>query len=72
MIIMSFRSKKDKEHLLKKAKEMEEYTRELVECLEDARHGEYDDYDNEDDYMYQERGRRMSMRNMRGRYGYRD
>ncbi|MBQ9391961.1 MAG: hypothetical protein IJU02_07200 [Lachnospiraceae bacterium] len=68
---MSFRNKKDKEHLLKKAKEMEEYTRELVECLEDARHGEYDDYEDDDDYMYQERGRRMSMRGMRSRYGYR-
>ncbi len=67
MIIMSFRSKKDKEHLLKKAKEMEEYTRELVECLEDARHGEYDEYE-DDGYMYHERGR-MNMRG--GRYGYR-
>ncbi len=72
MIIMSFRSKRDKEHLLKKAKEMEEYTKELVECLEEARHGGYEDYDDEDDYMYQERGRRMAMRSMNNnRYGYR-
>ncbi len=70
MIILSFRNKKDKEHLLKKAKEMEEYTKELVECLEDARHGEYDDYE-DDDYMYSERNYR-GMSNMRGgRYSYR-
>lgn len=65
MIVMSFRTKKDKEHMLKKAKEMEAYANELVECLEDAVHDEYDD-----DYEYAERGYRTSS-NMRGRYGYR-
>lgn len=72
MVIMSFRTKKDKEHLLEKAKEMESYASELVECLEEAKSGEYDDYD-DDDYAYSERGYRggMSMRSMRGRYGYR-
>jgi hypothetical protein len=36
MIILSFRTKKDKTHMLKKAKEMQEYVDELIECLEDA------------------------------------
>ncbi len=67
MIVMSFRTKKDKEHMLKKAKEMEAYSAELVDCLEEAIAEEYDDYD------YSERGGRMyrggmSMRG--GRYGY--
>lgn len=68
MIIMSFRTKKDKEHMLKKAKEMEAYAAELVDCLEEATSGEY-----EDDYEYLERSAR-NMRGamgMRGRYDYR-
>lgn len=66
MIILSFRTKKDKEHLLKKAKEMEMYASEIVDCLEEAEH-EYGD-----DEEYSERGYRRGSTSMRGgRYGYR-
>ena len=36
MVMVSFRTKKDKEHLLEKAKKMEEYSSMIVECLEDS------------------------------------
>lgn len=67
MIILSFRTKKDKTHMLKKAKEMQEYVDELIECLEEAQHEDYDD----EDYYQERRGYRSgtSMRN--NRYGYR-
>lgn len=67
MIVLSFRTKKDKEHLLKKAKEMEAYAAELVDCLEEAKahEEEYDDYD------YSERSYRDTASGMRSRYGYR-
>lgn len=67
MIMVSFRSKRDKEHLLEKAKKMEEYASMIVECIEESKADEYD-YDErsyrgmEDDEM----SNRMS-----GRYGYR-
>ena len=65
MIIMSFRTKKDKEHMLKKAKEMEAYAMELVDCLEDAI-----SHEEEEEYDYSERNMR-NMRNMRGTMGMR-
>ena len=71
MIIMSFRTKKDKEHMLEKAKEMEAYASELVDCLEEAKHSGYEDEYDEDDYAYSERGYRGGSRMMRSRYGYR-
>jgi hypothetical protein len=54
MVMISFRSKKDKEHLLEKAKQMEEYASMIVECIKES---EYDesmerrshDYDDEDE-----------------------
>ena len=54
--------------MLKKAKEMEEYVTELIECLEDAdtTREEYDD----EDYDYSERGG-MSTHMRGGRYNYR-
>lgn len=64
MIMISFKSKKDKENMLRKAKEMAEYVEDWIDCIEESRHGEYDD----DDEEYAERGSR-SMR-MRNRYGY--
>ena len=64
---MSFRSKKDKKHMLKKAKEMEEYVSELIECLEDAE--SRDEWEDDEDYDYSERSGGMTTR-MRGRYGY--
>lgn len=68
MIVMSFRTKKDKKQMLKKAKEMEEYIVELIECLEDA-DTDHEGYDDEE-YDYSERGgMRTGMRG--GRYNYR-
>lgn len=66
---MSFRSKKDKKQMLRKAKEMEEYVSELIECLEDADTSR-EDYDDED-YDYSERSGRMSTSMRGGRYNYR-
>lgn len=69
MIILSLRSKKDKEHLLKKAKEMEAYAAELVDCLEEAK----DSYDEDEEYAERTYYRRSEERepSFRGRYGYR-
>ena len=36
MVILSFKNKKDKEHLLSKAKKMEEYASMIVDCIEDS------------------------------------
>ena len=69
MILMSFRTKKDKKHMLKKAKEMEEYITELIECLEDADTDREDSYE-DDDYEYSERSG-MNTRMRGGRYNYR-
>lgn len=66
---MSFRTKKDKKHMLKKAKEMEEYITELIECLEDADTDREDSYE-DDDYEYSERSG-MNTRIRGGRYNYR-
>lgn len=65
--MISFRSKKDKDKMLRKAKEMAEYVDEWIDCIEESRHGErYEEEDDEPEYS--ERSSR-SMR-MRGRYGY--
>lgn len=72
MTVISFRTRKDKKQMLKKAREMEDYVAELIECLEDAETNNREEYD-EEDYDYSERGG-MSTR-MRGgssvRYNYR-
>lgn len=65
--MVSFRSKRDKEHLLDKAKKMEEYASMIVECIEESKDDEYD-YD-ERSYRGMEEDE-MSGR-MSGRYGYR-
>lgn len=68
MTILSFRTKKDKEHLLEKAKKMEEYAAMIVECIEDSK---------EMDEDYEERAYRHDHdlygedERMNGRYGYR-
>ena len=61
MVMISFRSKKDKEHLLEKARKMEEYSAMIVECLEES------DYD-ETDYRHHDEDEEEEMH---GRYGYR-
>lgn len=67
MIVMSFRTKKDKKHMLRKVKEMQEYVNELIDCLEDADTGR-EDYEDEE-YDYSERDG-MSTRMRGGRYNY--
>lgn len=63
MIVM-FRTKRDKEHLLEKARKMEEYASMIVECIEDSKSDEeYEERSYKRDYEDEER--------MNGRYGYR-
>ena len=73
MIMVSFRSKRDREHLLEKARKMEEYASMIVECIEDSRTDDYD-YD-ERSYRGNEEmmdmNDRMMDNRMDGRYGYR-
>lgn len=73
MIVLSFKSRRDKEHLLEKAKKMEEYASMIVECIEDSKTYE-DDYDERsyrgEDEMMDMNDRMMGDR-MMGRYGYR-
>ena len=58
MIILSFKSKKDKEHLLEKAKKMEEYASMIVDCIEESQEYE-EDYS---DRNYRHYGYRRRMR----------
>ena len=73
MIMVSFRSKRDREHLLEKARKMEEYASMIVECIEDSKTDDYD-YDESsyrgDEEMMDMNDRMMNNR-MDGRYGYR-
>lgn len=66
-MIIVFRSKRDKEHLLEKARKMKEYASMIVECIEDSK-------DYEDDYeerSYRDDEEMMDMNDrMMGRYGY--
>lgn len=59
MIMISFRNREDKKHLLEKAKKMEEYASMIVECIEDSEYSErsYRHDDDEDE--------------IENRYGYR-
>jgi coenzyme F420-reducing hydrogenase alpha subunit len=66
MVILSFKTKKDKEHLLDKAKKMEEYAAMIVDCIEESK-----DYDDDE---YSERAYKMDSEydeRYNGRYGYR-
>jgi len=64
MIILSFKTKQDKEKLLEKAKKMEQYAAMIVDCIEESQ--------DEDDYEYAERKMyRHESDEMGGRYGYR-
>lgn len=76
MIMISFKNKEDKEHLLEKAKKMEKYASMIVDCIEESE--AYDDEDmdyrmEEDDEMDERMNGRMNNRSgrMSGRYGYR-
>lgn len=77
MIMVSFRSKRDKEHLLEKARKMKEYASMIVECIEDSRTDDYD-YDERayrsDEDIMEMNDRMLDDRmdsKMNGRYGYR-
>ena len=62
--MISFRSKRDKEHLLEKAKKMEEYASMIVDCIEESK----------SDEEYSERryrDERYPEDEYRSRYGYR-
>lgn len=52
MTILSFKTKKDKEHLLEKAKKMEEYAAMIVDCIEESR--DYEDEYSERAYRHEE------------------
>lgn len=71
MIMVSFKSKKDKEHLLEKAKKMEEYAAMIVDCFEESE-TEYDErsYRISEEDMMDVNDRMMGHRS-EGRYGYR-
>lgn len=59
-----FRTKRDKEHLLEKAKKMEEYAAMIVECIEESKSDdEYEERSYRRDYEDEER--------VNSRYGYR-
>lgn len=57
MVVISFKSRKDKEKLLEKAKRMEEYASMIVDCIEESE---------EEETEY----RRYRGAEMQGRYGY--
>lgn len=76
MIVISFKSKKDKEHLLEKAKKVEEYAAMIVDCIEDAHHSElgyeypetayrHEPYGHEFPHEFNERGSRYGYRRMK-------
>lgn len=69
MVILSFRSKKDKEHLLEKAKKMEEYAAMIVDCIEESKYD--DEYYEERRYRSREDDEMENTDRMQGRYGYR-
>jgi hypothetical protein len=68
MIILSFKSKKDKEHLLEKARKMEEYASMIVDCIEESK--EYEEDYPERAYRHDHEEPDYEDR-MNGRYGYR-
>ena len=59
-----FRTKRDKEHLLEKAKKMEEYAAMVVECIEESK---FDDEYEERSYRHDNDDEERP----NGRYGYR-
>ena len=61
MIMISFKNKESKEHLLDKAKKLEAFAAEMVDCIEDSEDNTQDEYS---ERMYRHSS-------MSGRYGYR-
>lgn len=71
MIVLSFKTKKDKEHLLEKARKMEAYVSEIVDCLEEAKHEGYDEEFYHERHHYDEPEYHERRGVSRGRYNYR-
>lgn len=71
MIVLSFKTKKDKEHLLEKARKMEAYVSEIVDCLEEAKHENYEEEYYHERHHYDEPEYHERRGASRGRYGYR-
>lgn len=67
MIMISFKTKREKDDMLRKAKEMERFAADFVDCLENCE----EDYD--DEYYYRGMNMRDNMEdmNMRGGMSYR-
>lgn len=68
MIMISFKTKREKDDMLRKAREMEKFAAEFVDCLENCE----EDY--EDEYYYRGMNMRDNMMedmNMRGGTSYR-
>lgn len=68
MVMISFKSKREKAHLLDKARKMEEYASMIVECIEESETDERDSYRR----RYREEEDEEPMDEMMSkRYGYR-
>lgn len=65
MVILSFKTKKDKEQLLEKAKKMEEYAAIIVDCIEESK-----DEEEYSERMYRHEDPEYDER-YNSRYGYR-
>ena len=71
MIMISFRTKHDKEDMIYKAKQMEKFAQEFVDCLESGEE-EYEDerYDERSGYSMRDDMRMRDGMKMRNRYYY--
>lgn len=67
MVVLSFKSSKSKEHLLEKARKMEEYASMIVDCIERCKEDdeEYSERSYRDDDEYDRHGQRYNYRRMR-------
>lgn len=75
MIMISFRTKREKDEMLEKARKMEKFAAEFVDCLENSEH-DYD-YDERyyrdgmhDEIMHEDTQYRGGMRMRSNRYSY--
>ena len=66
MIMISFKSKKDKEHLLERARKMEEYASMIVDCIEESKESD-DEYS---ERIYKREYEEQEPERYSGRYGY--
>lgn len=70
MIMISFRSRRDKDEMIEKARKMEEFASEFVDCLENSE-SDYDEYYNERRYRMDDGDMQYRSTRMRGgRFSY--